>query len=236
LLNANNFKAVVTDRIIDTAIGSAIAFVANIFLLPVWEKEQVTDNMIKMLEHNLQYFLDVASALCGKKIAINEYKLSRKNAFVSLANLSDAFNRMLSEPKTKQKKIREVHQFVVANHMLTSGIATLSLFRQQTQPNADLFSPVVNIIFKRLNGAKKKLQHQIQEKNTDHKTALRALNDKLNDLLQQRKYELDNSILESETKKNLAAFKPIADQLNFIDKAASDIEKLSNDLAIEYPK
>ena len=104
LLNANNFKTVVTDRIIDTAIGSAIAFIANIFLLPVWEHEQVTDYMIKMIEDNLKYFLDVASLFWGKAISVNQYKLSRKNAFVSLANLSDAFNRMLSEPKNKQKK------------------------------------------------------------------------------------------------------------------------------------
>jgi uncharacterized membrane protein (TIGR01666 family) len=234
LLNANNFKAVVTDRIIDTAIGSAIAFIANIFLLPVWEHEQVTDHMIKMIEDNLKYFLNVASAFSpstdGSSISVDQYKLCRKNAFVSLANLSDAFNRMLSEPKNKQKNIREVHQFVVANHMLTSSIATLSLFTQRTQTNNDIFSPVVNIITDKLDDAKKKLQHQTQKENTDNKIGLRALNDKLNDLLQQRKKELDNGITESETKKDLAAFKPIADQLNFINKATSDIEKLSKEI------
>jgi uncharacterized membrane protein (TIGR01666 family) len=234
LLNANNFKVVVTDRIIDTAIGSAIAFIANIFLLPVWEHEQVTDYMIKMTEDNLQYFLNVASVFTplgdGGIISINQYKLSRKNAFVSLANLSDALNRMLSEPKNKQKNIREVHQFVVANHVLTSSIATLSLYTQQkqTQSNDDIFSPVSNIIENKLNDAKKKLQHQTKKENTNNKIALRTLNDKLNDLLQQRKKELENGITESETKKDLAAFKPIADQLNFINKAASDIEKLSD--------
>ncbi|HEY4876561.1 MAG TPA: FUSC family protein, partial [Puia sp.] len=232
LLKANNFKAVVTDRIIDTAIGSAIAFIANIFLLPVWEHEQVTDYMIKMIEDNLQYFLNVVSVFTpsgdGGTISVNQYKLSRKNAFVSLANLSDAFNRMLSEPKNKQKNIREVHQFVVANHMLTSSIATLSLFTQQTQINNDLFSPVVSIISDKLNDAKKKLEHQTEKGNTENKIALRVLNDKLNDLLGQRKKELDKGITESETKKDLAAFKPIADQFNFINKAASDIEKLSD--------
>jgi len=137
---------------------------------------------------------------------------------------------MLSEPKNKQKNIREVHQFVVANHVLTSSIATLSLYTQQkqTQSNDDIFSPVSNIIENKLNDAKKKLQHQTKKENTNNKIALRTLNDKLNDLLQQRKKELENGITESETKKDLAAFKPIADQLNFINKAASDIEKLSD--------
>jgi uncharacterized membrane protein YccC len=230
LLNANNFKSVVTDRIIDTVVGSAIAFFANIFLLPVWEHEQVTDYMVKMIEDNLSYFLDVAAAFLNKPISINQYKLSRKNAFVSLANLSDAFNRMLSEPKMKQKNVREIHQFVVANHMLTSNIATLLLFTQQTQAqiNNHLFAPVVTIIASNLNEAKKDFQHQGKEEFSENKTPLRVLNDQLNDLLQQRKTELNNGITDSKTKIALSAFKPIADQFNFIYKAASEIRKLSD--------
>ena len=60
---------------------------------------------------------------------------------------------------------------------------------------------------------------------------MRALNDTVNDLLQQRRMELDKGIIESDTKKNLSAIKPIADQFNFINNAASDVEKLSNVLA-----
>ena len=41
---------------------------------------------------------------------------------------------MLSEPKRKQKNITYLHQFVVANHMLVSHIATLSYYTRSLKP------------------------------------------------------------------------------------------------------
>jgi uncharacterized membrane protein YccC len=234
LLNASNFRAVVTDRVIDTAIGSVIAFMANFFLLPSWEHERVTDHMSKMVADNLQYFLEVVAAFLQGGVSKNQYKIARKNAFVSMANLSDALNRMLSEPKSKQKKAREAHQFVVANHMLTANIATLSLFIQKP-PSSEIrqvFAPVVATISTRLQTALAHFQHAGMAANEENKMAFRNLNDKLNELLQRRKMELEKGIIDSETKKELSAFKPIADQFNFINKAATDIERLSNTLAV----
>ncbi len=234
LLNANNFRSVVTDRIIDTAIGSVIAFVANVFLLPVWEHEQDTDYMINMINDNLVYFSNVASAFINKTVSTDQYKLSRKNAFVSLANLSDAFNRMISEPKNKQKNVRQVHQFVAASQMLTSHIATLSILKQpaSTQNGNNIFLPAINAITERMNEAKVNLDNEeALTQDAENKTAMRVLNDAVNDLLQKRKMELENNIMESETRKKLSALKPVADQFNFIHKTASDLKRLSEELA-----
>ncbi len=38
------------------------------------------------------------------------------------------FQRMFSEPKSKQVHIKELHQFTVLNHLLSSYIASLSLY------------------------------------------------------------------------------------------------------------
>jgi uncharacterized membrane protein (TIGR01666 family) len=230
LLNASNFRAVVSDRIIDTAIGSIIAFLANVFLLPVWEHELVRDYMINMINDNRQYFSAVASIFFARSISINQYKVSRKNAFVSLANFSDAFNRMLSEPKNKQRNIRYVHQFLAASQMLTAHIATLSVLKRPILAENEnyIFEPAIFAIEKKLLDAKKNLQdggHPI--KFVETKTPMRLLNDRVNDLLKKRKKELEDNITESDTRKMLAALKPIADQINFIHKTASDLEKLS---------
>ena len=61
--------------------------------------------------------------LCGEKKYSLDYKLKRKEIFVSTANLSGAFNRMLSEPKSKQRKGNEIYEFVVLNNVLSSNIA-----------------------------------------------------------------------------------------------------------------
>ena len=71
----------------------------------------------------------------GKVISRSKQQVGRKNALVALANLSDAFNRMLSEPKRQQKATEVLHQFVVLNHMLTSYIATCrTTCRMETLP------------------------------------------------------------------------------------------------------
>jgi hypothetical protein len=51
-------------------------------------------------------------------------------------------------------------------------------------------------------------------------------------LTEKRKKELQQGTLESETKKELSALKPIADQFNFIMNIAISLEKLSASLQI----
>lgn len=47
---------------------------------------------------------------------------------ISLANLSDNFQRMLHDPKNQQKKLEDIHQFVTTSHLLTSYIASISQY------------------------------------------------------------------------------------------------------------
>ena len=46
--------------------------------------------------------------------------------YLNSANLSAAFQRMLSEPESKQTSRSQVQQFVVLNHILFSNIATIA--------------------------------------------------------------------------------------------------------------
>jgi uncharacterized membrane protein YccC len=233
LLNPAGFQTILSDRLIDTGIGSAIAFLANIFILPAWEHEQIFDYMDKILEDNTRYFTDIADAFSGRPVNISQYKLSRKNTFVSLANLSDAFNRMLAEPKRKQKNIRYLHQFVVLNHMLTSHIATLAYYAMPAgkQRAGEDYTSFINAITTKLNNVKSILQEKSSVPETPvHKEELRLLNDKVNKLTEQRRAELKQGIIDSDTRVQLSALKPVADQFNFIIKIASDLEKLSGNL------
>ncbi len=115
---------ILEERIIDTLIGSAIAFVASNFIFPSWESEQLEKLLKEMLAANLKYLQHLADSLAGKTVKLEDYKLARKQVYVSSANLSAAFQRMLSEPKSKQKSSKEVNKFIVLNHVLSSFIAT----------------------------------------------------------------------------------------------------------------
>ncbi len=122
------------ERIIDTFIGSFIAFSASYLVLPNWESHQFKDFMQEVLIANYQYLQKVAVILSGGTLDITAYKLARKNVYVNSANLGSAFQRMLSEPKSKQQNSKELHKFVVLNHMLSSYTATLITNLQQINP------------------------------------------------------------------------------------------------------
>jgi hypothetical protein len=190
--------------------------------------------MTGALQANIAYFRDVAGAFLGKPATVQQYKLSRKKAFVALANLSAALSRMLSEPRSRQKSITEMHQFVVSNHMLTSHIATLAYY---VDPYAakyadSAYQPVVDDIVSRLQRTVDVLDDRPPlMPGPANKEALRVLNDRVNILMERRKAEMVGQVpAGSEAPLRLREFKPIVDQFNFIGKVTSDIGKFSEPL------
>jgi uncharacterized membrane protein (TIGR01666 family) len=226
-LSNASFKIIITDRIIDTVIGSAIAFLANYILLPAWEHEQVSNYMQEAIRSNKTYFRVIANAFTGSPASNLEYKLSRQHAFVALANLSDAFTRMLSEPKNKQKNSKQLHQFVVLNHTLTSHIATLSYYVKPLSVKyaSPDFAQLIKKVEVKLENAEKIISNKTAEGNVSDELHVNIVQQRLQQILQARRWELKQGIIKSETQKLLTEFKPIADQFNFIDNIASDIKK-----------
>ncbi|MEJ7559406.1 MAG: FUSC family membrane protein [Pedobacter sp.] len=120
--------SVARERIYDTLIGSGIALLASYSLFPNWEHEKLKEGMLDMLKANLQYFQEVTLFYSEKVTDFTNYKVARKEVYVASANLASLFQRMFSEPKSKQIMIKELHQFTALNHHLSSYIATLSLY------------------------------------------------------------------------------------------------------------
>jgi len=117
---------IVSERITDTIIGSAIAFIASYLIFPSWESELIRDDMRDMMYANANYLAKIADSICCRVVETTEYKLARKDVYLKSGNLSAAFERMTSEPKSKQKNVKEIHKFVVLNHILSSYIATVA--------------------------------------------------------------------------------------------------------------
>ncbi|MGY3089185.1 putative membrane protein (TIGR01666 family) [Hymenobacter sp. UYAg731] len=136
-----SYLGVAQERITDTLMGCAIAFAAGYFLFPRWESEQLTDYMAAALRANLAYLRQLADRLAGRPLTANEYRLLRKNVYVSGANLAAAFQRMLTEPKSKQHRPTETHEFVVLNHILSSNIAALTGTLREAAPAVPPFPP-----------------------------------------------------------------------------------------------
>jgi uncharacterized membrane protein (TIGR01666 family) len=117
---------IVEERILDTIIGSTIAFIASYLIFPTWEFEQIKRTLAEVIQSNVNYLVKIAKSITGNTVTMTEYKLARKDVYVKSANLSAAFERMTSEPRSKQRNIREIHKFVVLNHILSSYTATVA--------------------------------------------------------------------------------------------------------------
>jgi uncharacterized membrane protein YccC len=151
------YISIVQERIVDTVIGCVIAFTASYLFLPKWEGENLSALLQNMVQANLGYLQTVVRPLYGKKVSTVDYKLARKEVYVQSANLSAAFQRMLSEPKAKQKNAKLVHQFVVLNHILFSNVAAIGASLGTKEPRQypeEVLQPVrraIGVLNKTLN-------------------------------------------------------------------------------------
>lgn len=114
------------ERVINTLIGSGIALAASYSLFPNWEYKNLEQAMADTLKANRNYLKELYKLCFDNQYDNFYYKLSRKEVFVKSSNLASIFQRMLTEPKNKQINIKELHQFTVLNHLLSSYVASLS--------------------------------------------------------------------------------------------------------------
>lgn len=121
-----HYLQVVEERVLDTVTGCLIAFATSYVLFPRWESDQLQDYMKQVLRANLRYLHTLTETLTGSPVAVVDYKLARKEVYVSSANLAAAFQRMMSEPRGKQHRPSEVHEFVVLNHILSSNVSSIT--------------------------------------------------------------------------------------------------------------
>src|SRR5690606_14611122 len=105
--------------------------------------------MRKLLIANYHYIAQALKIITGQPPNITDYKLARKDVYVATANMASAFQRMITEPKSKQRDAKEVNRFVVFNHILSSYSVTL-LNNVKDADHASLTSEQVKIIRKTL--------------------------------------------------------------------------------------
>ncbi|NGM66731.1 FUSC family protein [Sphingobacterium sp. SGR-19] len=123
--HGTNTLEMVAERVIDTFLGGAIAFVSSYIIFPNWESTQFRDNIRSLLIANYNYLAQAIQILSGKELTVTNYKLARKEVYIASANMGSTFQRMLTEPKWRQKYTKEVNRFVILDHIFSSHSANL---------------------------------------------------------------------------------------------------------------
>jgi len=229
LLDSRYFHVVIENRILDTLIGSVIAFLTT-YIIPSWEKKQVKSYMATALEKTRVYFETVSSAYV-KNEPPPDYKLSRKEAFVAQANLSGTFSRMLSEPKSKQKNIKKIHQFVVMIFTINSHIATLAHYSRQLAAKYRTYNflPIIENTRHELENTAGMLSDEDVAQPAAHMDT-QSLKTAVKELLEKRRHEIQQGLRDTETKITLNELKPIIDQFLLISRASGDLNKLAEEI------
>ena len=120
------YLSVAGERLLDTLLGGVISLAAGYLLFPNWESHQITKPMRDVLKANISYVKLLIDGLSGRRINVVDYKLVRKEVYITSANIAAAFQRMVSEPKHKQRNEKAVYEFVVLNYILSANIATVT--------------------------------------------------------------------------------------------------------------
>ena len=124
---------VIQFRVLDTLIGAFLAVVANSFLWPAWGFLNIHDFFSRAIEANKMYLMEINNYYHHKNYNDPSYKLSRKEAFLAIGNLSAAFQEMTQEPKSKQKDLARVYELVVLNHTFLSLLASLGSYMRNNK-------------------------------------------------------------------------------------------------------
>ncbi|QDH79230.1 FUSC family protein [Echinicola soli] len=198
---------IVRERVIDTVLGSGLAYLASNFFLPSWEYTGFKQMSTKVLNANLEYFAMIIGRFDAGAFDEVAYRLARRKVYLQSANLSAAFQRMLDEPKSKQKNKQDLHQFVVLNHILSSYFSTLSSSLVRSDVVLSSHEQIVKI---------KRIRNYL----------LRSVEN-----LGGKGEVLDFTVLEHEDRllklTDSAETSLLSEQLQLIQKTCSDLEKLS---------
>ena len=221
---AASLNGLLFDRVIDTIAGALICLAAAYFILPKWEHEQINEQLKNAAEDNDRYFKAVAQYMKTKEPEnLLEYKLARKAAFISLANIADGLQRMLDEPKSRQRQLQQVHQLVASSHMLTSYIASLAAYAEQHNGKYDVadLKPMLQYISRQFDLLKELHQNPgVMIKKQDPF----PISKKIQQLLQQRKAELESGLSRdaSTIRYTISLMKALTDQLQLINSVLEE--------------
>lgn len=127
--------AVAQERVVDTLIGGLLGFASTYVIFPNWEGTHVKNYMQNVLVANYNFLAELFSFALGKEVSAPKYELIRKEVSVHTANLTSAFQRMITEPKSTQKDSKELNSFIIFNHLLSSYITNLFTTLEKTNKN-----------------------------------------------------------------------------------------------------
>lgn len=118
-------------RIMDTLIGTSIAWLAVTYLWPDWKYLQLSNVSQLAIENNAKYLLYITAQLQFGKIDDAKYRTIRRYAYESATALSNTLSNMNNEPQKYAQYLPQSFKLLKINASLLSYISALGAYREQ---------------------------------------------------------------------------------------------------------
>ncbi|KYN83416.1 hypothetical protein ATY36_11200 [Vibrio cidicii] len=213
--------AVVLPRLADTLIGCALAVAAVVWILPDWQSRRLHKVMADAVEANKQYLLQIIGQYrIGKKDSL-AYRIARRNAHNSDANLSSAISNMLVEPGKYQTSVDESFRFLTLNHAMLNYISALGAHRTRLDDETthQLVLDAHRVIHQHLDALQAQLYHHSESCELD-------INNEA---------ELDKRLSEWREDDESSA-RMVLQQLHLIYRMMSELHSLANKFSVQVDK
>ena len=123
-----NILEVIKFRVLDTIIGASLAFIANYFLWPAWQIQNIDEFLCDAIKANKIFLKEIEAYYHKKGEVPTSYKLARKESFLKIGDLNAAYQRMNQEPKSKKKDLGIIYELVTFNNTFLSSLSSLGMF------------------------------------------------------------------------------------------------------------
>jgi len=130
-------STVAGERLIDTVIGGVIATVFS-FVLPSWEYRALPALVENVLQANRRYIAATRDLLLRVAKDDFAYRVQRKQFMDSLSALIGSFQRMLDEPKSRQRAVDNLNRFIVQNYLVAAHVAAARIQVREHYGELDL--------------------------------------------------------------------------------------------------
>lgn len=117
-------------RLVDTLLGSLIAGLAVLLILPDWQGRQLNRLLANTLACNARYLRQLMQQYSSGKRDDLAYRLARRDAHNADAALSSTLSSMLMEPGHFRREADTGFRFLVISHTLLSYLSALGAHRE----------------------------------------------------------------------------------------------------------
>ncbi|CAH0529637.1 YccS family putative transporter [Vibrio hippocampi] len=212
--------AVVLPRLFDTLIGCLLAVGAVYFILPDWESKRLSKTMSNAIEANRQYLMQIiAQYRIGKQDTL-AYRIARRRAHDTDAQLASTIANMLAEPGQYQKSTEQSFRFLTLNHALLSYISALGAHRQRL--NDESIHCLVLQAHRTINRHLEVLNYQLSSHIQDHEFSTVD------------QFDIHRRLVEWRDDDDRSA-RMVLQQLHLIYRLLPELHNLANHLADQAP-